>query len=291
VRALGVVSLVLFLVHPVGFGLLGKYQNRYIHKMVNSTRYNLVYPAGKPKGVVDAEKKLKKMRKKKRLKKERIVELDKKISSIESEMLNYFVESKKRNVKQSLGLLKREKQKDLAQLALLKHEKRKMLAQITVSGFDREIKESIRKSEEELSEITSLVVGTTLLYAEKRDNNLIEFMLRIPVRILVLVLSPLPWQTGSNFLKIAIVENFILYAFLILAILGYVMKIPFQTYSSPFLFAYLLISLFVYGVTEGNLGTAYRHRMQFLWILYIPGCVFLENLLPWQREEGKGNGF
>ena len=42
-----------------------------------------------------------------------------------------------------------------------------------------------------------------------------------------------------------------------------------------FILAYIFVSLVAYGLTSGNVGTAYRHRMQFVWLLFIPGSIYL----------------
>lgn len=52
-----------------------------------------------------------------------------------------------------------------------------------------------------------------------------------------------------------------------------------------FALAYLFISLVVYGLAEGNIGTAYRHRTEFVWLLFIPGAAYLtDRLKRWRRQ-------
>ncbi len=40
--------------------------------------------------------------------------------------------------------------------------------------------------------------------------------------------------------------------------------------------------LVMYGLTEGNLGTAYRHRGEFVWVVALLAAVGAERLAVWR---------
>jgi hypothetical protein len=144
--------------------------------------------------------------------------------------------------------------------------------------------------------------GTELYLAGTNDAGILSMVKMLPVRSLVFLLSPLPWQMHSTFLVVAMIETWILYAFLILGALEWFYNfttgawgIP-QTRSAILLAVYVLVSVAVYGALEGNVGTAYRHRLQFEWILIIPGsaylirCMTAKNVAPARDEQSHTTG-
>ena len=117
--------------------------------------------------------------------------------------------------------------------------------------------------------------GTKLIFSDIVDTSYLDFALRFPLRMGVFLLSPLPWQSNSVFLKVAVAENLIFYLFLAAGVAGIRAMGHSRLGMSRFILAYILVSLAAYGLTSGNVGTAYRHRMQFIWLLFIPGSVYL----------------
>ena len=71
-----------------------------------------------------------------------------------------------------------------------------------------------------------------------------------------------------------------LYGFLIFGLIS----VPLLLRSNPsqvrFMLLYMVFSVAVYSLIEGNVGTGYRHRMQFGWGLLIPGAIYLTKSLP-----------
>ena len=117
--------------------------------------------------------------------------------------------------------------------------------------------------------------GTKLIFADAVDISYLDFALRLPLRVGVFLLSPLPWQSNTAFLKVAVAENLIFYLFLIAGVAGIRAMGRSRLGMARFVLAYIFVSLTAYGLTSGNVGTAYRHRMQFVWLLFIPGSVYL----------------
>ncbi|MDQ3677323.1 MAG: hypothetical protein M3401_11060, partial [Actinomycetota bacterium] len=42
--------------------------------------------------------------------------------------------------------------------------------------------------------------------------------------------------------------------------------------------------LMMYGLTEGNLGTAYRHRGEFVWVVALLAAIGAERIAAWRSE-------
>ena len=95
----------------------------------------------------------------------------------------------------------------------------------------------------------------------------------------VVLFSPFPWQMNSNFLKIAVLENMVFVVFFMSGVIHIMINRREMKNISCFLFVYLFVCLLVYSVTEGNVGTAYRHRMQYLWLFYAPGALFVSEVI------------
>jgi hypothetical protein len=90
----------------------------------------------------------------------------------------------------------------------------------------------------------------------------------LPKGLAVVLLRPFPWQVGavSGPLRLASLEALLWYPLLALACLGIG---PARRQWRVLLFPLLMVgaSVVTYALSEGNLGTAYRHRCEFLWAL------------------------
>jgi hypothetical protein len=141
-----------------------------------------------------------------------------------------------------------------------------------------EINEKVRKLRKEVTDLTPRAKETksTLLgLATKIDHSYWQFILRIPARAVIYLLSPLPWQTNSLFLKVVFMENLIFLIFLGAGVAAFFRAEHPNLALSRFILLYLLVSLLAYSVAEGNVGTGYRHRLQFNWLFFIPGAAFI----------------
>ncbi len=113
------------------------------------------------------------------------------------------------------------------------------------------------------------------MFAHKNDLSWDVFLIRLPLRVVVYLLSPFPWQTQTGFLKVAVLENLVFYFFLLAGLLSVPALFRSRSGWSHFVLAYIFLSLIAYGLAQGNLGTGYRHRMQFVWLFFIPGAIYL----------------
>jgi hypothetical protein len=107
----------------------------------------------------------------------------------------------------------------------------------------------------------------------------------LPKGLTVVALRPWPWESsdGSVGVELARVETLAWYPLLVLALFGLggawrrrrALAFPILSGSG---------ALVMYGVTEGNLGTAYRHRGELVWALVLLATLGAERLL--RRRQG-----
>jgi hypothetical protein len=97
-------------------------------------------------------------------------------------------------------------------------------------------------------------------------------------------LRPWPWEAaaGSLGLNLARLENLVWYPLLVLALLGLTSV---WRHRRVLVFPALCCGaiLAMYGLTEGNLGTAFRHRSEVVWIVALLATLGLERLVAWRR--------
>ena len=100
-------------------------------------------------------------------------------------------------------------------------------------------------------------------------NKLYEEAKYLPSGLKVMLLDPtLPQLGNSRSLYLPFVEHLIWYPVLLLALYG-----AFKTrkWTDDLLFASFVFlgSATMWSLTEGNFGTAYRHRTEFVWIVFL----------------------
>jgi hypothetical protein len=105
----------------------------------------------------------------------------------------------------------------------------------------------------------------------------------LPKGITVVALRPWPWEAsrGSIGVRLAQIEALLWYPLVLLALVGLTTirrRIPVLAF--PLLTGGAI--LMMYGLTEGNLGTAFRHRGEFVWIVLLLATLGLERL--WRRR-------
>jgi hypothetical protein len=83
----------------------------------------------------------------------------------------------------------------------------------------------------------------------------------------VMLLEPYPWnKTASPSFEMAKAEGIVWYPIIALALLGLGPAVRrFQVMLFPLLFGGG--ALLLYALTEGNVGTAFRHRGEFTWVI------------------------
>lgn len=95
----------------------------------------------------------------------------------------------------------------------------------------------------------------------------------LPIGLAFFLMSPFPWQVGSLLSLITLPEQLVWYALIPFVAMGirYVLRHRYQAFSPVLIF--LALTTTVYGLVEGNAGTAYRHRAQVLVFLLILAAV------------------
>jgi hypothetical protein len=110
----------------------------------------------------------------------------------------------------------------------------------------------------------------------------------LPQGVTVMLFQPYPWQTtGSTYMKVARANAIIWYPLLLLAFLGLLSLRPrhLRVMAFPLLAGgAILIS---YALVEGNLGTAFRHRGEFEWVVALLAGFGLWRLARWQAQRGQ----
>jgi hypothetical protein len=107
----------------------------------------------------------------------------------------------------------------------------------------------------------------------------------LPQGVLVMLLQPYPWQaTDSTYMKVARANGIIWYPLLLLAFLGLLTLRPrhLRVMAFPLLAGGAI--LLSYALVEGNLGTAFRHRGEFEWVIALLAGFGLWRLARWRVE-------
>ncbi len=104
--------------------------------------------------------------------------------------------------------------------------------------------------------------------AECQASGLAGELACLPTGVTVVALRPWPWEasSGTTGVRLARVESVVWYPLLALAVIGLS-----AAWERRRVLAFPLLCgaavLLMYALTEGNLGTAYRHRGEFVWVL------------------------
>jgi hypothetical protein len=123
------------------------------------------------------------------------------------------------------------------------------------------------------------------------DNSVTASLKAIPGGLAAFYFRPLPWEAigeRSLIFRLAAVENllwFVLYGFALFGIRPLWRRHPaIVVFGSSFFLAAGLGA----SVTQGNLGTAFRHRLQVLWVVALLAAVGGERLWTrWQVRSGE----
>jgi len=106
----------------------------------------------------------------------------------------------------------------------------------------------------------------------------------LPTGVTVVALRPWPWESSSRNLGISMAraETIIWYPLLLLALIGLsaVWKHR-RALAFPVLVGGGVLA--TYALTEGNLGTAYRHRGEFVWVVALLAAVGVERVVAWRN--------
>lgn len=107
----------------------------------------------------------------------------------------------------------------------------------------------------------------------------------LPTGVTVVALRPWPWESlsASVGIRLARAETLLWYPLLLLALVG-AATIPRHRRALAFPVIAGGAILMMYGLTEGNLGTAYRHRGEFVWVVALLAALGAERIAAWRRE-------
>ena len=123
------------------------------------------------------------------------------------------------------------------------------------------------------------------------DNSITASLKAIPGGLAAFYFRPLPWEAigeRSLIFRLAAVENllwFVLYGFALFGVRPLWRRHPaIVVFGSSF---FLTAGLGA-AVTQGNIGTAFRHRLQILWVVALLAVVGGERLWTrWQSSSGE----
>jgi hypothetical protein len=110
-------------------------------------------------------------------------------------------------------------------------------------------------------------------------DRLLGELVYLPSGLKVMLLDPMPWHLGSSPMLVApFAEHLLWYPLLILAAIG-VWRVRNWTPSLTFMVLCGGGSLVMWSLTEGNFGTAFRHRTEFVWMIVVLAMIAVASLL------------
>jgi hypothetical protein len=117
------------------------------------------------------------------------------------------------------------------------------------------------------------------------DKSITSGFSHLPEGVVNVTLRPFPWESSPSLsLALARIETLEWYALYALCALGVVVSVRRRRARLTLQFPIILLALMVgiAAVTQGNLGTAFRHREQVLWVLALGAAAGAEWL--WSRR-------
>jgi len=111
-------------------------------------------------------------------------------------------------------------------------------------------------------------------------ESFLELLVFAPVGALYFTLAPFPWHVIDLMALIAITQNiFIWYPVLVLSAIGLrdVLPAPAGVKMVIPLLSFSLAGIFGYGLVEGNIGPAIRHRSQFQFVFFVLAAIAISN--------------
>ena len=128
------------------------------------------------------------------------------------------------------------------------------------------------------------LVGATDTAPAEETQRLDPDLVHLPKGMFVMLLEPVPWSTeGSTTMRLARLEALLWYPLLALAAIGLL-----QARRLLWALAFPILAgggmLFVYALTEGNIGTAYRHRGEFVWVVCLLAGLGASQVATWRAH-------
>lgn len=124
------------------------------------------------------------------------------------------------------------------------------------------------------------------------ENELSVDLTYLPQGILLMLVKPYPWGRGSVYAHLAGAEQLIWYPLLLLGFVGLVglRRRHLRVMAFPVIAGGTILIL--YALTEGNVGTAFRHRGEFEWVVAILATLGLAQIAAWRsrrRADGRAS--
>lgn len=110
-------------------------------------------------------------------------------------------------------------------------------------------------------------------------NSWLDIIKWMPIRFIYFTFGPFLWQIRNPFMLLAFFESLLICIFFLLGIKLFVEKKDSENYSFILLlFLYALIGLLANSVVDSNFGTAIRHKLNYIPILFIFSSYYLHRL-------------
>lgn len=128
------------------------------------------------------------------------------------------------------------------------------------------------------------LVGGSDIRTEEAAPSLDPDVVHLPKGLFVMLFEPVPWSTeGSTTMRLARLESLVWYPLLALAAIGL-----HRARRLLWALAFPILAgggmLFVYALTEGNIGTAYRHRGEFVWVVCLLAGLGASQVATWRAN-------
>ena len=129
------------------------------------------------------------------------------------------------------------------------------------------------------TEIRSRASGGSVYLEGMRYSSWLDLMLFIPIRFIYFTFGPFPWQVSNIFMLIGSFE-----AILFLIMIIYASKGFRHNYNEKQLkYTYLIVLFIIIGLAassmiDSNYGTAIRHRMNYMSLLFIFSANYLRTI-------------
>lgn len=119
------------------------------------------------------------------------------------------------------------------------------------------------------------------------DYDTVRTLQHVPRGLSIMLFWPYPWEGTDNArVQFARVESFVWYPLLLLAGFGLLQAWKHRhVLAFPLLFGGALLA--VYVLTEGNAGTAYRHRGEFVWVVVLLAVMGMSRIVSRLREPAR----
>ncbi len=150
-----------------------------------------------------------------------------------------------------------------------------------VSGIERRVDSLLTKHSLILDHLREIQEQSEREDSVADENSFAPNLAHLPIGLAAMLLRPYPWSSGgSTSMELARTEMTLWYALLALAFIGLPLALRYPRVSMFPLLAGAGITV-MYALTEGNLGTAYRHRGEFVWVVVLLAGFGLYRLRQW----------